>query len=162
MDPFSIIVGSASLIDLTIRVGRFLKEIHSAAENIGEDIISLSREIQALDMVNNSIQHLHEVEIGGLQGDRDVSDETRKKWNNTSQILQDCQTTVRRLEAVLEKIVGVEGALVLGRRDSIKKYLRMKSKDNDLIQIRRQLATHRDILQLSLTALDMFVTPNSD
>jgi hypothetical protein len=158
MDPFSIIVGSASLIDMTLRVTKFLKEIHLAAKNVGEDAKFLSAEIQALDTVNKSVLNLYEIEVAALPDENtDIPDGTRTLWENTGLVLRNCQEAVQKLELVLEKIVGKDGPIVTRRRESIKQHLRKESKNNELSDIRFQLAAHRESLHLSLTILDLCV-----
>lgn len=158
MDPFSIVVGTASLIDISWRVGNYLRDVHEAAGEVEGEITSLAREIQSLDSVNKSIKNLHEVEIEVLPENlSEIPDQARDLWQNTVKILQDCHATVEKLKVILEAIIGKEGVKVTGWRDGIKKQLRKQSKDGALNQIRLQLSTHRDSLHISLTSLDLLV-----
>ena len=54
MDPFSVLVGVWSLIEMSLQLGKYLKDVYEAAASFEEDIGSLLREIQDLESVNKS------------------------------------------------------------------------------------------------------------
>ena len=58
MDPFSIITGTAGLIDISTRIIKYLKDIEEAAGTVDEEISSLSQEIDSLVSINASIEKL--------------------------------------------------------------------------------------------------------
>ena len=157
MDPFSIIVGVGSLIDLSIKLGKSLKAVHEAVACFEEDIGFLLREIDNLGSVNKSIEHLYRTEASNLS--RRLGSETPSQelevWQNTVKTLQSCSETAQKLQSVLDVITGKNGTKVTGLRDSIKKQLRKQAKDGELDQIRIKLSTHRESLNISLTLLNM-------
>jgi hypothetical protein len=67
-DPFSILVGTAGLLDVLIRAAAYLADVHEAAGKVEEDIAFLSRDIQALTSVNESIGILWESYKGAATG----------------------------------------------------------------------------------------------
>jgi hypothetical protein len=158
MDPFSITIGIASLLDITWRVAKYLKDVQEAAGLVEGEIMSLLSEIQALDSVNRSIKHLHETEVEPLSpSSMELPDRDQELWRITASNLQDCQGNVQRLQTVLDAIAGKHGDKVVGWRDGIKKQFRKHSKDGELSIIRFQISVSRQSLHISLTMLDLLV-----
>jgi hypothetical protein len=156
MDPFSIAIGVASLLDITWRVGKYLKDVQEGAGIVEGEIASLLTEIQSLDSVNRSIKHLHETEVEMLmEGVVELPERDQELWRNTANNLQDCQETVLKLQSILEAIAGKHGEKVVGWRDGIRKQLRKQSKDGELSSIRLQVSVNRQSLHISLTMLDL-------
>ncbi|RDW80348.1 hypothetical protein BP5796_05046 [Coleophoma crateriformis] len=159
MDPFSITIGLASMLDITVRVIKYLKEVQEAAGVIGEELVSLANEIQALGSLGRSIQHLHDTEVQSLLGGfADLPDRDQELWRLTSSNLQDCKTLVGRLRDLFTEIAGKHGDKVGGWADSIKKQLRKQSKDGELNKIRSQIIVSRQSLHISLTMLNLVYT----
>ena len=78
-------------------------------------------------------------------------------WQNMTRILARCTKTVQVLRKVLDAVIGSGGVTVTGRRDAVKKQLRMQAKDGDIEKIRVTLSVHRESLSVSLTLLTLFV-----
>lgn len=156
MDGFSIALGIVQLFDITWRVGKYLKDVHEGAGIVEGEIASLLSEIQALESVNRSIQHLHETEVEILPaGATKLPDRDRELWQITGSNLQECQKTVEKLEAIILAIVGKHGEKVAGWREGIKMQLRKQSKEGQLTSIRSQISVSRQSLHMSLTMLDL-------
>jgi len=118
---------------------------------------SLLREIQDLDSVNKSIEHLYRTETSSnFRSERlDLPVQEREVWQNAIKILQECTKTARELQKVLEVIVGRHGVKAAGFRDRITKQLRKQSKDGELNLIRIKISGHRESLNVSLTLLNL-------
>jgi hypothetical protein len=158
MDPFSVFIGVGSLIEMSLQLGKYLKIVYEAAASFEGEIGSLLHEIQDLDSVNKSIEHLHRTETGSYtSGHLELPRQDLEVWQNTIKTLQDCSETVKRLQNVLEAITGKSGVKVTGWRDGIKKQLRKQTKDGELNQIRLKLSVHRESLNMSLTLLNLLV-----
>ena len=156
MDPCSIVIGVASLLDITWRVAKYLKDVQEGAGIVEGEILSLLSEIKSLDAVNRSIKHLHETEVEMLpEGVNGLPHRDQELWQNTANNLSDCQVTVERLHEILESIAGKHGEKVAGWRDGIRKQLRKQSKDGELSSIRLQISVNRQSLHISLTMLDL-------
>ena len=158
MDPFSIVVGVGSLIEMSLRLSKYLKNVHEAAASFEGEMESLVREIQDLDSVNKSIEQLHRTETGiHTSGQTEIPRQDLEVWQNTAKTLQECSNTVQTLQRVLEVLTRKNGAKVTGWRDGIKKGLRKQSKDGELSQLRLRLSSHRESLSVSLTLLNLEV-----
>ncbi|KAL8669814.1 MAG: hypothetical protein Q9168_005618 [Polycauliona sp. 1 TL-2023] len=159
MDPFSVIVGVGSLIDLSLRLGKYLKDLRESIALYEGEIESFLREIQDIDSVNNSIAQLYQTEtVTTTLGHSEPPRQELEAWQNTFKTLRGCAATVEELQSLLTAITGKNGAKVAGLRDGIKKQLKKQSKDSELIRIRQKLSSHRESLNVSLTLLNLIYT----
>ena len=158
MDPFSVVVGVGSLVEMSVQLGKYLKDVYEAAASFEDDIGSLFREMQDLDSVNKSIEQLHRTEAADyIFGLPELPRQDVEVWQNIANTLKKCSETLADLRKVLEAIIGSSGVKVTGRRDGIKKHLRKQAKDGELEKIRLKLSVHRESLSVSLTLLNLFV-----
>lgn len=156
MDPFSISVGTLALLQLSLQLGKCLKDVYDAAASFQEEIGSLLSEIQDLESVNKSIEHLHTSGVNDhTSGRSGLSHQDREIWQNTAKTLQNCSNTVKRLQTVLQAITGKSGLKVTGWRDGVKKALRKQAKNGELHEIRLKLSAYRESLNISLTLLNL-------
>ena len=158
MDPFSIVVGVGSLIEMSLQLSKYLNNVHEAAASFEGEMESLMREIQGLESVNKSIEQLHKAETGMYTfGQPDLPRRELEVWENTAKALKECSSTVQALQSVIEGLTGKSGVKVIGLRDGIKKRLRKQSKDGELNQLRVKLSSHRESLNVLLTLLSLEV-----
>ena len=153
MDPFSIITGTAGLLDISIRLISYLKGVEEAAGKVDEEIAGLSREIESLISVNDSIESLWLQTRENFPGVsfKDAAEDT---WKKLGGLLQDCRVEANKLEQLLKEVVGKNGSKVTGKWDGIKKHLRREAKDGDYQQVRSRLSYHRDAIQILLGTLN--------
>ena len=154
MDPFSVVVGVGSLIDLSLRLGKFLKDVHASIALYEGEIESFLGEVQDLESVNKSIAELYQTETVAIAHGHSEPQQL-EVWQNTLKTLRSCTISVEALQTLLNEITGKTGAKVAGLRDGIKKQLKKQSKDSELIRIRQQLSSHRESLSVSLTLLNL-------
>ncbi|MCJ1338200.1 hypothetical protein MMC09_003485 [Bachmanniomyces sp. S44760] len=156
MDPFSLIVGVGSLIELSLALGKCLKDVYEAAASFEGEIGFLLSEIRDLDSVNKAIDHLYRTETGDYNsGYLELPPQDLKFWQNAGKNLHDCSETVEGLKKVLFAIIGDKGPKVAGKRDAILKQLRMQAKHGELNKFRLKLSAHRESLNVSLTLLNL-------
>lgn len=137
MDPFSLVIGVGSLVEMSLQLGKCLKDAYEAAALFEEEVGSLLREIQDLESVNKSIEHLYRTETNNFISERlDLPLQDLEVWENTFKILQDCEKTVKNLSNLLEEVTGKNGVKALGWRDRIGKRLRKQAKDGELNHIK--------------------------
>ena len=169
MDPFSIIVGTTSLIDVCVRAVKFLKDFHEAAAKVDAEVSALQHEFEALIAVNESIHTLFEEELEKarlkqeqLKGSTKVlledSDPVQNIWRDIGRNLKDCEAVVRKLEEIVEEIVGKEKVAkespkIVQKFDGYRKSKRKESRDGDFRQLRDQLTTFQRALQMLMTAV---------
>ena len=152
MDPFSIVVGVAGLLQVSAQLSQYVKVVLETASMFEGNINFLSREIEDLESVNISIKQLYEgdsVKYSYRQQEQLPQD--LATWENTLKTLENCSETVQKLQNILNDILGKGGT---GQLDSFKKRFRMQAKESELDKIRDKLSGHRASLNLSLTILN--------
>ncbi|KAL8775872.1 MAG: hypothetical protein Q9194_003555 [Teloschistes cf. exilis] len=155
-DPFSIVAGTAGLLDVCWRVGSYMRRLKASAAKIERDLFSLSLEISALVTVSESIQNLWKV-----SSEKPIDElsphaaRIHELWEDVSLALRGCGDTMSRLVLLVEDVIGNDGIAVQGKRDGLKKALRKQSKDDDIREIRLQIASHQNSLQIALSALNI-------
>lgn len=161
-DPFSIVAGTAGIIDICVRLALYVRDVKSSAGKIEQDLLSLLEETTALQAVNDSIRATwiehHEKSTPNLLAEEYV---LKTQWQDLDNGLRGCSNSMRRLSALIEEVVGKDGPSVSGKRDGIKKVLRKQSKDKEILEIRQQVMSHRDNLQVLLLALNLYVSRQS-
>lgn len=155
-DPFSIIAGTAGLLDVCFRIFKYLKETQAGSERIEEEITALLREIEALINVNESIKTVFVTELKPRPGPFAMnSARVEDLWRNIGSNLQNCRALVERLEVWVKEIIGKEGPKVVRKLDGFRKQMRKQSKNEDFQQLRLQIATHQSALHILLSALTL-------
>lgn len=154
-DPFSIIVGTAGLLDISYRVASYLIDIKVAAGNLDGEIATLSREIDSLIQVNQclgdcardsqSLEGLLPADSRRLQG----------LWQSVARMLQGCREAVENLEASMRGISGKKRSKIRGNIGGIKQQLRKQWKEKEFAEAHRQLSTYHGNLQVPLTYICM-------
>lgn len=147
-DPFSIIVGTVGLIDVCLRFGAYLNNVQAGAAQIEDEIASLSREIEALTSVNETIQASYK------EFQSSSSADASNLWRNIRSNLHDCRIIVEDLEQLVTVILGKEtqdkGSRFSRKLDGFKKQLRKQSKEGDFNKLHSRLNTYQNTLQLML------------
>ncbi|KAL8818042.1 MAG: hypothetical protein Q9223_003246 [Gallowayella weberi] len=157
-DPFSIVAGTAGVIDICWRVASYLAKVKSSATKIERNLAALSFETNALIAANESIRALWEA-YSGETLDKSITDSQRidDLWQDIDITLNGCRDVMGRLALLIEEVIGKDGFTVEGKRDGIKKVLRKQSREGEIMEIRSQINSHLNSLQLSLSALNMYV-----
>ncbi|OOQ84544.1 tetratricopeptide repeat domain-containing protein [Penicillium brasilianum] len=160
MDPFSITVGVVGLLDVTYRIGSYLKQIKSASTKIQDEIDTLTNEIEALNIVNDSVQGMWNIkcEATGFY----ISDETTSMvdslWSNMGLVLQKTKNTIVQLEGLLKEVLGKKGALTPNRLESFMALIRKEDRYSDYTQVRQRLTNYQAGMQMLLLALNTYYT----
>lgn len=158
-DPFSIVAGTAGILDICWRVGSYLRSVKSAASKIELDLAALSFEVNALVSVTESIQSLWN-DSSGIALDSKVPDAKRieELWQDINLALCGCRQVMGRLARLVDEVIGKNGIEIQGKRDGIRKVLRKQAKDDEVRDIRQQITSHQNSLQLTLSALNLYDT----
>lgn len=153
-DPFSIIAGTAGLIDVCWRFGSYLNNVRAGAAQVEDEIGSLSRQLEALTVVNKTIQASYNEFHGPVSHDQESSKQIETLWRNIKSNLQDCQLIVVELEHLVTSIIGKEhskdDSRIVRKLDGFRKQLRKQSKEGEYNKLQARLQTYYSMLQLSL------------
>ena len=152
-DPFSIVVGTAGLADVCIRLTKLLKQAKDGFQTLDEELEDLSKEITGLRAVNDSVQRIYEASSIAAS-DPDDQQVLVHQWQATKTTLAGCQRVVKELDALLVSVLDV------GRRKHVKivklrKWLKQQSKEEAFNTLRRKLNAHQIALQTSLAAVNV-------
>jgi hypothetical protein len=155
-DPFSIVAGSGSLLDVCWRIISYVRHVQAGAARVEEEVAALSHEIESMISVNQSLRVVFTTEQKASLG-TSLADSVHVEslWRNVGQNLQGCQAIAEKLEGLLKGIIGKDGSKSPGKLENLKKQLRRQSKDEEFHQLRHQLMIYQNSLQLSLTALNL-------
>ncbi|KAL8696273.1 MAG: hypothetical protein Q9224_002880 [Gallowayella concinna] len=155
-DPFSIVAGTAGVLDICWRVGSYLAKIKTSAIKIERDLAALLFETNALIAANESIQALWGA-YNEETLDKSITESQRiaDLWQDINITLNGCHDVMSRLALLIEEVIGKDGFAAQGKRDGIKKVLRKQSRDDEIMEIRSQISSHQNSLQLSLSALNI-------
>ena len=164
-DPFSIAVGTMGLTDICWRFGTYLKDIQAGAAQIEDEIASLTREIEALTSINETIHASYkdfQKSVASNDEEDAVPAEVANLWRNIRSNLQDCRIIVEDLEQLVKNIVGKEPqdkpSKVERKFDGFRKQLRKQSKEGDLNKLQSRLNTYQNTLQLMLDLVILSVS----
>lgn len=161
MDPFSILAGTAGLLDVSFRVIGYLKQVEESAGKVEEEITALSQEINTLITVNDAVDALWLANHDAAPGSPfEETAEAEDLWKKLAGLLQECRDTVQKLEELLKEVIGKNGPKVSGKFDGIKKQLRRQSKDKEYMDVRHHLSSYQAGLQMLLSALSVVYTRN--
>ena len=156
MDPFSIVVGVGSLLQMSIQLGKCIKSVYEVVASFEEGIKSLMRDVQDLDSVNKSLKSLYETDTGkSIAEQPELPCQEVDAWKNTMEILQECVKTVERLQVMIGEITKSRRGQATRRRDVVIKHLRKQAREGELNKIQFKLSTLRGRLSVSLTLLSL-------
>lgn len=153
-DPFSVIAATIGVIDVCVRFSIYLKDVQAGAKKIDDEIAFLSREVEALQAVNETIQATYrELQASSSPNEAD-SKQVRTLWRNIKSNLQDCLLIVEELETLVQSIAGKElskdSAKLMRKFDGFRKQLKKQSKEGDFYKLQSRLGTYHNTLQLML------------
>ncbi len=155
-DPFSIVVGTVSLLDVCLRVGKYIYDIKVGADEVNDEIEALSRQVEAIISVIQSIKSIFEDDLArATETISKKQDGIQSLWEEVGKNVQSCQATLVKLFALLKLIVGKESRKVLSKLDGLRKFLRKQSKEAEFGMLRQQLRDYHQSLQTLLTSVDM-------
>ena len=161
MDPFSIIVGTAGLIDICTRFAVYLRDVHAGAAHIEDEISALSQQLKSLKSVNETIKASYEAAQVSYSHKVDVPQQAAKLWHNIHSSLQDCRRVVEDLEQLVKYIIGKEksdsGSRLTSKFESFRKQLRKLSSEGDFDKLYSRLNTFQNTLQLMLDLVILWV-----
>lgn len=151
-DPLSIVTSTVGLVDISIRVIKFINTTKKGIDTIDEDLRQLVTEVERLKYASELIQKAFEDDM--KEGGTVPKGSTDNIWSAASFALIDCRAALKRLNSLLEQIKGEDGSSTF---DRLRRHFTKLSKDEDFSQLRQRLDRGYQVLQLSLAALNMFV-----
>ncbi|MCJ1248161.1 hypothetical protein MMC30_005378 [Trapelia coarctata] len=156
MDPFSIAVGTVSLLDVCCRFISYLRDFRGALASVDKELDFLLDDLQAVTLVTTSIKTVYDSYLTRASERPEASGgHAGKLWRNVDQVLADCRARVQKLGDLVESIKWRDGSKISKRFDGFLKLLHKQSKEQEYQQFRRDLANSLDILQMLLNATEL-------
>ena len=165
MDPFSIVAGTAGLIDVSLRVSKRLLKLKDDVASTKNDLDTLLHQINAINTATESIRRAFENEIANNSGgEKSSPSEADKLWQQISANLRNCEKRLCDLEELLKRITGSKdvGELINtdgGRHsntfDHLKVQLRKIPLNSKFDQIQTDLKGYKDTLTLFLNIIGL-------
>lgn len=150
IDPVSILAAGFSIVDVTLRVINYLKDIKAATDTIDDDIEGLIDEVTALMTVHEQLEQVY------LKNINDDALEEKEKilWVKLAQTLKGGRNLTQKLDVAIRKFYG-ENLIVTGRRDALFKQYRKRSRNGIISGLRSQINTYHGALNIWLANISM-------
>ncbi|TLD34661.1 Dimethyl-sulfide monooxygenase [Venturia nashicola] len=157
MDPLSIATGSASLATSCFKIGSilytFIDETRSVDKNVAALIAEVKGLLHVLETVSKSLNH---DALVGLRSSDHVH-----LWTMVEASLQECGTTLDKLETMLQDLNGTANSRFgVLRRPIMKVRLNMKLKE--IGDFQQQVRSHYSGMQLTLGTINVCISLHSN
>ena len=153
-EPFSIITATVGVIDVCCRFGSYLRDVQAGAAQIEDDIEILSRDIEALRVVNETIRDSYKELSSHLGSGIESSKHVERLWRNVSSNLGNCQLVLEELEILVRAVVGKvapeDESKIMRKFGGFRKQLRKQSRESDFNKLQGRLTTYYNTIQLML------------
>ena len=165
MDPFSIAIGTATVIDLSVKVIKELYRLKEAVAGAKDDLDFLLQQLIAIKAASESIETLYHSE-NSISSDykQSKASEKEKLWHNVNKTLNNCGKRICELEDRLSHVTGSKDSDELFgsdvRRytkplDSVKLQVRKFSAKSSFDRIENELKDSKDSLSLFLQVIGL-------
>lgn len=155
-DPFSIVAGTVGLLDVCIRIGKYLYDAKIGADRVDEGIQALSHQIEAIQSVTKSIQGVFKDDLAHATDTvAQNPNGIQSLWEEIGKNVTSCHATLAKLFTLIKLVVGKENPKVLSKLDGLRRYLRKQAKEEEFAALRQQLSDYHHALQTLLTSVNM-------
>lgn len=155
MDPLSIIAGTAGLLEICVRLTKYLNDVKEGSERVDEDIEVLYQQVAAISTVVQSIRNVFKPDLEhASNGHRD---NIQDLWAEVASNISSCQMTLEKLFLLISQIVGKETSKQ-SKLEGFRRYLRKQSTEDEYNRIRQQLSGYHHALQTLLTSINIVLT----
>lgn len=148
MDP---VASAVSMVDVSVRVVKYLKGIHADSKTFEIDIQSLIHEVEAIGTVTNSIKSLRQDSIDKEETEFSAISEL---WRKISATIVDCEKILRSLDRTIKEIYG-DTPEATGFKDGFAKVKRMRSKEAQLSSYKESLTSYHHVLDSLLKVISL-------
>lgn len=154
-DPFSIAAGTISIVDVCVRLTKYIHDKKEALKKIGGEIQQLEDEIGSFQEINTSVGKSFQNWKNNSSEPPAVAARIELYWELVGKSLQSCETTLKRLEGILHEIHQGSGSTIVSKRDAFTKDSRKRARQEDLRLACGQLATCQRGLQILLHLIEL-------
>ena len=158
MDPFSITVGTISLIEVCSRLVLYLRNVRKASITIGKDLQTLWDDVNRLIKTANLLKEIYEarpVAADKQDGKTIEADKLAAAWQNVCNILPQCEDAVQDLQSLLEEIDLPRRFISGTKLEGFVKQLKKSYREGQYASLRRSLSNYESTLKMLLSAIQM-------
>ena len=156
MDPFSIIAGTAGVLDVSTRFLALVFDVQKRSGTVDQVVQNLAEEVTTVQKSTSTIKDLFEAQ---LNDEIKVADLYRKKfdnaWNQVDDVLHKCKGTIGSLLRLLQKIQDVQKPKAAPRLHGLLKEWKRQYHNPDFVASRRELTNYCNTLQLLLSSIEI-------
>jgi hypothetical protein len=155
MDPLSIVASTAGILDICVRLAKYLNDVKESSERVDEDIEALYQQVAAIGVVIQSIQNVFKPDLGHASNGH--KDNIQALWEEVASNINSCQAALDKLFVLRSQIVGKENSKQ-SKLEGFRRYLRKQSTEEEYNRIRKQLSGYHHALQTLLTSINIVLT----
>ena len=133
-----------------VTVGKIIKQIRdfiSNSKTVDESVKGFLNEVEALQSVLEAIKDSF-ADIGSLADERES---IRKLWNSVDKTVEDCQHSLGKLHLIFRRL----GKQAENGYQTIVKQLKVNSKTDDIMNIRRQIMSYNITFQTAISSITL-------
>ena len=109
MDPFSIAAGTAGVIDIAVRLGKYIRDFLEASSRVHTDLKALLDEFETLLALSKAAQSICTPELLQSPGmSKDDHDRLKGLWTVTLKTFDSCRQILEKLYNLVTGILGKE------------------------------------------------------
>jgi hypothetical protein len=160
MDPFSVVVGTLALIEVSGKLVKFVREISNAVEDANDDLHTLIAELTSLNGVTQSVEDVYKkamvrAKSAGQSKKEDIP--LAGQWEFCKQSLEACKEKAVELDKLFDHIHKNNRHEITARWTALKILIRKSNKDSELQRLRAGLAKDHDLLSTLLLTITVWV-----
>jgi hypothetical protein len=150
-DPFSIIAGTIGVVDVAVRLIRFIDKTKKGADNVDGDLQNLVTEIESLKHTSEVIHNAFEEDM--KDGNTKQDSPAAGTWLAASTALKECNAALTGMDRALVRMMGENGS---SKIDRVRRHFR-RLEDPEFEHLRQRLDKGHHRLQTLLLTLNMLV-----
>jgi Fungal N-terminal domain of STAND proteins len=147
MDGIGTGLAIAGAIMTAGKVIKQIKDFVTDSRTVDESVKGFLNEVEALQSVLEAIKDSF-ANIGSLAEERES---IRKLWNSVDTTIEDCQHSLGKLRLIFRRLGKQAG----NGYQAIVKQLKVKSKADDIANIRRQIISYNITFQTAITSITL-------
>ncbi|KAI0532281.1 tetratricopeptide repeat domain-containing protein [Xylaria digitata] len=167
-DIFSTVSAAAGLLDVTLRLVNYARELRKGGAIIQRELDYLIEEARMLEGVCKAVNHTYDRSVVRLQkGGQEQSSHgqssnaTQTMWQDLARMVIHCRLIVERIHNILEDICQPPPHSLSEPVDKLVRVHRKRSKEEDLRQCRSELSLYHSSMQLTLAIINREEEQNS-
>ena len=158
-DPFSTVAGALGVADVCLRAGKYLRSVQKTAKYVDDEIDVLQQEVTHFESVYRALKQLCATSAADTQSadyaPPGLNDPCSALWSRAGDLTQEGHELVKKLQALLQTILGEELSTRFERVEDFRKAIKMLSKNSEYEKIRKRFTCLNLELTTMLTAIDL-------